>query len=566
MSIKVIFINLEKRVLRRRKMELQLLKQNIPFKRISGVNSDLVTTSLNGEYRRNVIARELAHINARNYILRKEDNIKYIILEDDVVICDNFVDKLTNITNKMLFIGMKAYTVDKKHALLLNHNMITLDLEPLLDTCMTSVGSGDVSCDSLLISDNYTFVKSRDSYGMDIVWIQGKSERELIELADSYDYCVAFNSYGFLKYKLDYLDRFVYFNEDSGGIYIKKNHPLAKSYYEFVKNKDKYDNFLLKHNDSNDITKDIIVQRILAKLPEIRLIKQDVDNLQNFKHISDPNGISIVMTTHDRITQTLFTLDTIKQYSSGRNVQVILIDDSEELINQDILNSYPYSIDYVTLKSKKWTNPCVNYAIGFNIIRYDNVIIQNAEVCHIGDIIGYVLGNLHENNYLVFDVACTPDITYNKPLYDLEDKSYDNVYLHVLENNYNWYQHHLEINKKYHFLTAIKKQDLLRIGGFDYDYSFGACFDDTDFIYQIEEYYKFDIKIVKHNKNKIMGIHLFHEKSKSNNAYTNDHMLINKYLFQMKCKYHQMYGKWLRLYELDDNNANCVLQHMNKLF
>lgn len=545
-------------------MELQLIKQNIPFKRISGVVSDLVTESLNGEYRKNVIARELAHIKARNYILGKPDDIKYIILEDDVIICDNFVDKLGNITNKMIFNGMKAYTVDKKHALLLNHNMITLELEEILDSCLLH-GSGDVSCDSLLITDEYTFVKGRDSYGMDIVWVHDKGERELIDLANNCEYCVAFNSYGFMKYKIDYLDRFIYFTDNSGGIYIKKNHPLAKSYYEFILNNDKYDNFLLKENDSNDITRDIIVQRILNKLPEIKALKTDVEKLQNFNNISDQNGVSIVMTTHDRVTQTLFTLDTINKHVNGRNVQVILIDDSDDAISQDILNAYPFCIDYITLK-KKWVNPCINYAIGFNIIRYDNVIIQNAEVCHIGDIIGYVLDNLHDNNYLVFDVACTPDITFNKPLYDLESHDYDNVYLHVLENNYNWYQHHLEINKKYHFLTAIKKQDLLRIGGFDYDYSFGACFDDTDFIYQIEEYYKLNIQLVKHNKNKLMGIHLFHEKSKSNHAYTNDHMLINKYLFQLKCKYHKMYGKWLRLYELDDNIANCIIQHMDKLF
>lgn len=562
---KVIFINLDRRFIRRRQMELQLLSQNIPFKRIAGVNSGNITEELHGEIRKNVIARELAHINARDYIINQNDKTNYIIMEDDMVICDDFINKLGNITNCMLFSGMKAYVIDRSYALLLNNRLIGLDYNNI-DLFSNNNNDGDVSCDNLTVYDNFEFIKGRDSYGNDIVWEKGKTERELIDIANSYDYCMAFNSYGFMKYKLDYLDRFVYLSDHEIGIYIKRNNPLTKSYYDFVKNKDAYDNYLLKNNESDAQTHSILKELIISNLPKINNLKKEITDLINLDDISDPNGISIVMTTHDRVTQTLFTLDTIAKYAVNRNIQVILIDDSDELIDKSILDKYPFLISYVTLQSKSWINPCINYAIGFNVIKYDNVIIQNAEVCHIGDVIGHVMDNLQNNQYMVFDVACTPDITYNEPLYKLDSHDYKTTYLHVLQNNYNWYQHHLEINKKYHFMTAIKRQDLVRIGGFDYDYAYGACFDDTDFIYQIENYHKLDIKIIKHYKYNLMGIHLFHEKSKDNKAYTNDQMIINKYLFQLKCKYHQLYGKPIKLYELDEQHARSVFEHMQNHF
>lgn len=561
---KVIFINLKRRFVRRRQMELQLLRQNIPFKRIAGVESSNIDKALDNEIRKNVIARKLAHIKAREYIIKKNDKINYIVLEDDVTICDNFIEKLDNVTNKMLFYDMKAYVIDKAYAMLLNNKLCELE-HNIMPFCVTN-NHGDVSCDSLTIYDDYEFVKGKDSYGNDIIWEKGRTERELIDIANTYDYCVAFNSYGFMKYKLEYFDRFVNLSDNNFGIYIKRSHPLNKSYHEFVANDDAYDNFLLKSNNSDPMSSEIIKESIVGNISKITNLKQEIDELINLDDISNPNGISIVMTTHDRVTQTLFTLDTIEKYSKDRNIQVILIDDSKELIDKSILDKYSFLISYVTLQAKSWTNPCVNYAIGFNVIQYDNVIIQNAEVCHIGDVIGYVMDNLQNNQYLVFDVACTPDITYNEPLYNLDSHDYMTTYMHVLQNNYNWYQHHLELNKKYHFMTAIKKVDLKRIGGFDYDYAFGACFDDTDFIYQIENQYKLDIKLVKHYKSRVMGIHLFHEKSSDNNAYTTDHMLINKYLFQLKCKYHKMYGSPVKLYELDVNNIRCLLSHMQDNF
>jgi glycosyltransferase involved in cell wall biosynthesis len=98
--------------------------------------------------------------------------------------------------------------------------------------------------------------------------------------------------------------------------------------------------------------------------------------------------ISIVMTACNRSKQTYFTLQTI-QNSSHKAIQIILVDDSDaEPITKEELEKYPFYIDFISIKmqNKKWVNPVVNYNIGFEYIRGSKVVIQNAEVCHVGDV------------------------------------------------------------------------------------------------------------------------------------------------------------------------------------
>jgi glycosyltransferase involved in cell wall biosynthesis len=94
------------------------------------------------------------------------------------------------------------------------------------------------------------------------------------------------------------------------------------------------------------------------------------------------------MTACNRSKQTYFTLQTI-QNSSHKAIQIILVDDSDsDPIAKEELEKYPFYIDFISIKmqNKKWVNPVVNYNIGFEYIRGSKVVIQNAEVCHVGDV------------------------------------------------------------------------------------------------------------------------------------------------------------------------------------
>jgi len=69
--------------------------------------------------------------------------------------------------------------------------------------------------------EDYTFYKNKDSTGNDIVQIPNKSIEELKILCDEDQYCIGFNTIGFLKYTINYEKNFV--NVPFDGLYIKNN-------------------------------------------------------------------------------------------------------------------------------------------------------------------------------------------------------------------------------------------------------------------------------------------------------------------------------------------------------
>ena len=285
--------------------------------------------------------------------------------------------------------------------------------------------------------------------------------------------------------------------------------------------------------------------------------------IYNNHSIIDNQTVSIVMTTHNRIKQTLFTLDTIKN-SSYNNIQVIIVDDStENFIDENYFKSYDFRIDYIKIKTmhKNWINPCINYNIGFRYIKGTYVIIQNAEVCHIGDVVSFVNQNCAENNYLVFDVSNTNSYQNNDQLYELfnnNDLNYHKISLLLQSNHeYIWYQHRIYRCENYHFLTAIHINDLKKLGdGFDIDFSLAAWYDDNELVFRIRHLLKLNIINIDCTTNNLMGIHQHHERYES----VNDSRHINEYILNKKIHNFCKNRNWIYLYNNEDsiNNFNIL--------
>lgn len=263
--------------------------------------------------------------------------------------------------------------------------------------------------------------------------------------------------------------------------------------------------------------------------------------------ISEP-CISIVMATHDRIEQTLFTLKTIAD-SSIKLVQVIIIDDSppNSFIPQEMLD-FSFQIDYLTVKeTRDWINPCVNYNIAFQYVKAPIIVIQNAEVCHAGDVLQYVFDNCKPKQYIVFDVASCKIPKDNRRLYNMETFNYQNAASLASRRKFKWYQHSQIIPRNYHFLSAIHSEDFAELEGFDYDFALDRCFDDNEFIYRIMNVHK--LKII-HPKG-IMGIHQYHERVMmgcTDEEYKKSTRR-NKLLYQRKVAKHKM---------LEERNSRLV--------
>lgn len=71
---------------------------------------------------------------------------------------------------------------------------------------------------------DYTFHKNKDSFGYDIAHIPNKSIEELKKICDNNNKCIGFNTYGYLKHKIEPINKFIdlpnvsYMND---GIYVK---------------------------------------------------------------------------------------------------------------------------------------------------------------------------------------------------------------------------------------------------------------------------------------------------------------------------------------------------------
>jgi hypothetical protein len=254
----------------------------------------------------------------------------------------------------------------------------------------------------------------------------------------------------------------------------------------------------------------------------------------------DENTISIVMTSSNRRKQTLFTLSTIEK-SKIKNIQIILVDDSDvDPINVEdfVENKYTFSIDLIKInrETKNWHNPVVNYNIGFQFIKGGKVVIQNAEVCHIGDVLNLVYESCLENNYYVFDVKSVSSYVNNEIIYT---SNTDSIEIYNLDNFGPWYQSDSN-NRKYHFLCALNASTFSKIKEFSYDYTFGACYDDDDFLLKIISKH---ITIVNlfHADYLVGGIHLYHGNSEERIGTTE----FNESLFRKKQTIYNNTGEYV---------------------
>lgn len=249
-------------------------------------------------------------------------------------------------------------------------------------------------------------------------------------------------------------------------------------------------------------------------------IKNKVNSLDNSlfshnlieNHPITENTISIVMTASNRSKQTYFNLKTLLA-SCFKDIQVIIVDDSQDdPINSDILKTYPFYIDLINInkENKEWHNPLVNYNIGFKFIKGSKVIIQNAEVCHIGDVLNFIHENVLDNNYYVFDVKASLNYETNETIYNLPSDNLNNKDIFSKEHLFSiWYQHVNYNNRYLHFLTALTKKTFDLVSEFSYDCTMGVSYDDDDFVLNIRSKNISFINIFNDEYN-VGGIHLFH--------------------------------------------------------
>ena len=277
--------------------------------------------------------------------------------------------------------------------------------------------------------------------------------------------------------------------------------------------------------------------------------------------------ISIIIGYYNRKKQLLYTLKTINN-SSYKNIEIIIVDDCSDnptdILNNSDFENLNMNIKLISIKKheKTWINPCIGYNRGILESTGDIIILQNAEVCHIGDCITYVINNLNKNNWLTFNCYGLNNFQDNEYIYSHNNNEIYK-YLNKLwkeRNNYSivpggnntfkdsvggWLNHFLYHFTAYHYFGAIFRDDLINKmgGGFDLDYANGICFDDNDFIKRLIVN-NFEFKTNTFSESEPYVIHLFHEKSNNIIENKEEKWNINKKIYDEKCKNMNITNDW----------------------
>jgi hypothetical protein len=297
------------------------------------------------------------------------------------------------------------------------------------------------------------------------------------------------------------------------------------------------------------------MQTLMANKDKIFELKRKVEekDASLYSHVVIPNisitekTITIVMTASNRSRQTYFTLQTI-QNSSYKDIQIILVDDSDsDSINRETLEKYPFYIDFILIKreNKNWVNPVVNYNIGFEYIQGTKLIIQNAEVCHIGDVLAYMGEQMIPDNYYVCDVKAAKSLYTNDVIYQSNTNTIDIYNNHSLFGI--WYQSR-ERTVNYHFLSGMTMDTFNKIKNFSYDYSLRTSYDDDDFLLKIIAN-KITVINLFHDEYNFGGIHLWHNSIIKKNRKKIEN---NQNIFNKKKEYYKKTGKYIDIFNNND--------------
>jgi len=270
-------------------------------------------------------------------------------------------------------------------------------------------------------------------------------------------------------------------------------------------------------------------------------------------NISKLRKISIVMGYYNRKEQLEFTLRTIKM-SSYANYEIIIVDDASDNDNRldSIVDKYNFKLIRIEPQDKTWLNPCMAYNIGIRAATGDIIVLQNPEVCHIGDILDDIVCNIRPNEYLTYNCYGMANRDRNLDIYQAYQSLDDIKQIHQMvslmpkkiggNSAFNndiggWLNHHNYHFTAYHYLSAINRSDLIKIGfGFCEKYKDGINLDDIDFVKQII-YAGIKLKIHSFDCNtNPFCIHQWHPKPKQLSDNPVKYHNINKVVFNQRMK------------------------------
>ncbi len=225
--------------------------------------------------------------------------------------------------------------------------------------------------------------------------------------------------------------------------------------------------------------------------------------------------VSVVVPTYRRPGQLRVCLEALAKQTLPGSWEVIVVDDgssSDHIIQSHHLKRFSFSIKVIRVDpgSKTWINPVIPFNLGISHARGEWIILQNPEVCHVGDVCAYVA----KADPRLYHVMRVWAMNKNSSI-----KDYRGVIIGKHGNPYKlaiarctpkrwkgrWYSTPKSPRRAYHFCVAIHRTALNRIGGFNPAMAKGIWYDDDEFLLRVRR-----VARVVFVGAPVMGVHQWH--------------------------------------------------------
>jgi GT2 family glycosyltransferase len=223
--------------------------------------------------------------------------------------------------------------------------------------------------------------------------------------------------------------------------------------------------------------------------------------------------ISIVTAYYNRKDLFIRTLKSIVK-SRFKDFELIAVDDgsSPEHRLEDLIEEFPFLKIIRLEKENKWyINPCVTFNIGLREAKGDIIVLQNPECLHVHDVLTYINEHIDDSNYISMSAyGLNPELTDALPIYINK-----NIVIKFLKSlpqqtyrgwtTLGWYNHSIYRPVHFHFCSAMSRNSMAKLNGFDERFAHGIGYDDDEIIVRIR---KLGLKM--HIEDNISVIHQYH--------------------------------------------------------
>lgn len=253
--------------------------------------------------------------------------------------------------------------------------------------------------------------------------------------------------------------------------------------------------------------------------------------------------VSIVMTYYNRRPQLIRTLRSI-ELTDHDDYEVVIVDDASDQGIEDLQTQFPIKLIRVDERGKYGYNPCVAFNMGFSAATGQVIVIQNAENMHYGDIVKYAADHVRRNDYILFACRSLPKEDTER-LGGINWGNYITSVKKILTQGGQFYERFKRYNPILHWCSALSREALAELNGFDERYAWGNDWDDNELFWRISQCKKMDVTILDEDRPFVFHqdhSHALHTgKSGAHELYLKRHY-INKNLYENVTKKEKGYG------------------------